>query len=108
MRSLLEGIRRCHHLGFYRIEIESDSQLLVNWITRGSCNIWYLEEFWDELQDNLSNMEYTMKHVFREGNAVADFLAKQGAGGLNADWLDAHDLLPSPLRGLLRMDRLGS
>ncbi|KAG2722809.1 hypothetical protein I3760_02G143800 [Carya illinoinensis] len=58
MRSLLEGIRRCHHLGFYRIEIESDSQLL-------------------------------------------------GAGGLNADWFDAHDLLPSPLRGLLRMDRLG-
>lgn len=37
---------------------------------------------------------------------MAAFLAKQGARGLNMDWFD-RDQLPSTLRGLLRMDRLG-
>ncbi|KAF5461917.1 hypothetical protein F2P56_017977 [Juglans regia] len=42
-----------------------------------------------------------------EGNAVADFLAKCGAEGLNSDWADIH-MLPSRVRGLLCMDKLGA
>ena len=106
MRSLLEGVRRCHQMGFYKVEIESDSHILVNWIIKGECNIWYLEDYWDELSSYLTCMDYRVGHVYREGNCVADFLAKQGARGLNKDWPADGDL-PSHLRGLLRMDRLG-
>ncbi|KAG6693130.1 hypothetical protein I3842_10G151000 [Carya illinoinensis] len=45
-------------------------------------------------------MEYMMKHIYREGNAVADYLAKQGAGGSNMEWAGDQGL-PSNLRGLL-------
>ncbi|XP_042964742.1 uncharacterized protein LOC122298965 [Carya illinoinensis] len=106
LRSLLEGVRRCHQLGFRRVEIEVDSQLLVRWCTKGECNIWYLEDFWEELWGLLGSMEFRMQHVFREGNVVVDFLAKRGAGGLNRDW-SVNDSLPDQLRGLLRMDRIG-
>ncbi|XP_042958232.1 uncharacterized protein LOC122293851 [Carya illinoinensis] len=82
LRSLLEGVRRCHQLGFCRVEIEVDSQLLVRWCTKG--------------------MEFRMHHVFREGNVVADFLAKRGAGGFNMDWY-AHDSLPDQIRGALAL-----
>ncbi|XP_035545131.1 receptor-like protein 7 [Juglans regia] len=103
--SLLEGVRRCHALGFYRVQIETDSQLVVNWIVKNKCPIWYLEDFWEDLQEHLNSLEYTVTHIFREGNVVADFLAKCGAEGLNSDWSDIH-MLPSLLRGLLRMDKL--
>ncbi|XP_035549769.1 uncharacterized protein LOC118349441 [Juglans regia] len=38
LSSLLEGIRRCYTLWLQRVEIETDSQLLVNWITKGDCH----------------------------------------------------------------------
>ncbi|KAF5475402.1 hypothetical protein F2P56_007208 [Juglans regia] len=31
----MEGVRRCYHLGFYQVDIKTDSQILVNWIKRG-------------------------------------------------------------------------
>ncbi|XP_042964739.1 uncharacterized protein LOC122298962 [Carya illinoinensis] len=107
LRSLLEGVRRCHQLSFRRVEIEVDSQLLVCWCTKGECNIWYLEDFWEELWGLLGGMEFCMHHVFREGNVVANFLAKMGAGSLNMDW-SVNDSLPDQLCGLLRMDRIGA
>ncbi|XP_042964017.1 uncharacterized protein LOC122298309 [Carya illinoinensis] len=106
LRSLLEGVRRCHQFGFRRVEIEIDSQMIVRWCTKGQCTIWYLEDFWEELRGLLGCMEYRLNHVFREGNAVADFLAKMGAGGLTMDW-SFNDTLPEQLRGLLRLDRIG-
>ncbi|XP_035541522.1 uncharacterized protein LOC118344586 [Juglans regia] len=106
LRSLLEGVRRCYQLGFRRVDIEVDSQLIVSWVTKGTCNIWYLEDFWEELQGLLGCLEYRLTHVFREGNAVADYLAKRGAEGLNCDW-SFNDALPSQLRGLLRLDKIG-
>ncbi|XP_035551127.1 uncharacterized protein LOC118349697 [Juglans regia] len=90
----------------YNFGIETDSQLLVNWIIKGTCNIWYLEDFWDELHDYLRCMDYRIHHIFREGNVVADLLAKKGAGGLNRDWGDESDM-PTPLKGILRTDRSG-
>ncbi|KAF5454996.1 hypothetical protein F2P56_024616 [Juglans regia] len=107
LNSLVEGIRRCYALGFYRVQIENDSQLVVNWIVKNKSPIWYLEDFWVELQEHLNSLEYTVNHIFREGNIVADFLAKCGAEGLNSDWSDIH-MLPSLLRSLLRKDKLGS
>ncbi|KAF5452775.1 hypothetical protein F2P56_027742 [Juglans regia] len=77
LRSLLEGVRRCCQRGFFRVDIETDSQILVNWIKKGKCNV------------------------------VADFLAKLGAEGLNMDWFEDRGTLPGKLRGLLRMDRIG-
>ncbi|XP_042956358.1 uncharacterized protein LOC122292186 [Carya illinoinensis] len=106
LHGVLEGIRRCYHLGYLHVEIETDSQLIVNWITNGNCNVWYLEDFWEELQEYLRGMDFCIRHIFREGNAAADFIAKRGAGGLNRNWIEDRDM-PDQLRGLLRMDRLG-
>ncbi|XP_035548756.1 uncharacterized protein LOC118349229 [Juglans regia] len=104
MRSnLLECVRRCYQLGFSRVEIETDSQRLVNWIIEGDCNIWYLEDFWDELHVYLNCIEYGVSHVFREDNVMADFLAKWGVGGLNSDGSGDY-MLPDSLRCLLRME----
>ncbi|XP_041003922.1 UDP-glucuronate:xylan alpha-glucuronosyltransferase 1-like [Juglans microcarpa x Juglans regia] len=52
-------------------------------------------------------MEFHVNHVYREGNVVADFLAKRGARGSDMDWYNDSDHLPSQLHGLLIMDRIG-
>ena len=107
MKSLLEGVRRCCQLRFHQVHIQTDSQILVRWLIRGECNIWYLEDFWDELQTYLEGMVYRVSYVFCEGNVVADFLAKQGAEGVNMDWIEDRDHLPSKLRDLLHINRIG-
>ncbi|XP_042952286.1 uncharacterized protein LOC122289378 [Carya illinoinensis] len=65
-----------------------------------------LEDYWDELQVCLDRLEYSMSHVFREGNAVADYFAKEGSRGSSMEWFEDRSL-PNQLRGLLRMDRAG-
>lgn len=93
MRSLLEGAQRCYQLGFYRVEIETDSQIFINWIVKGNCNIWYLEDFWDALHGYLVSIEYRARHIFLEGNVIADFLAKQvltWIGMVMAIWFPAN------------------
>lgn len=52
-------------------------------------------------------MEYRVSHVYREGNVVADFLAKRGVERLNIDWYADCNTLPSQLHGLFRMDKIG-
>ena len=47
-----------------------------------------------------------VRHVYREGNKVADWLARSGALGLNSEWRFVRDV-PRVLRGLIRLDILG-
>lgn len=61
-------------------------------ISRRNCNI-------------LGCLEYRLKHVFHEDNAVADFLTKWGVEGLNIDW-SFNDNLSDQLQGLFRMDKI--
>lgn len=55
-------------MGFHRINIETDSQLMVSWIIKGEYNIWYLEDFWNEFKTCIDRLEYPVTHVFREEN----------------------------------------
>lgn len=64
MTSLLEGVQKCYQFGFRKVEIETNSQLPINWITKGDCNIWYLENFLEELQRLLGSMEYRLTYIF--------------------------------------------
>ena len=47
-----------------------------------------------------------VRHVYREGNKVADWLARSGALGLNSEWRFVREV-PRVLCGLIRLDILG-
>ncbi|KAF5472295.1 hypothetical protein F2P56_009026 [Juglans regia] len=77
LRAILEGIRLCKSLSFSKIIIESDSNLIVDWLRSGKCTLWHLWNYWNELSHELQGTDTRVIHQLREGNQAADFLAKQ-------------------------------
>ncbi|KAJ0074622.1 hypothetical protein Patl1_37562 [Pistacia atlantica] len=47
LRALLAGISLCKKLGFNQINIESDSTLIVSWLSSRKCMAWYLWDYWE-------------------------------------------------------------
>lgn len=63
--------------------MESDSQVCVKWVHWQRCDVWYLEDYWDEIMGFVHSGDVTMKHIYRENNAPTDYLAKLGANGVS-------------------------
>ncbi|KAF5468683.1 hypothetical protein F2P56_012820 [Juglans regia] len=83
LMALLHGLRQCRNLGIQKVEVELDSLLIVNWLEKMRCGIWYLEDYWEEILGLLSSMQFVFRHIYREGNAGADFLARMASGRLS-------------------------
>ncbi|GLT71799.1 hypothetical protein SLA2020_437920 [Shorea laevis] len=92
-------------MGLHNIVVELDSSLIVNWLENGSCGIWYLEDFWEEVLFLISGLNIRVNHVFREGNQAADWLSKCGSAGITQDYNSTN--LPKDLKGILRVDKCG-
>lgn len=67
-------------LGFGQIFIETDFELVVNWVKNKLCNSWYFWNLWKILLEELERVSFMIDHIFRESNQVADFLARRGEG----------------------------
>ncbi|KAF5447364.1 hypothetical protein F2P56_032920 [Juglans regia] len=106
LRALLEGIKRCKQLNLSAIDIDLDSKVVLSWLPKNRCGIWYLEDYWEEIQELIKNMDYKYSHIFREGNVVVDWLARWGARVGDAKWRNTLDS-PAMLRGLIRIDKWG-
>ena len=68
--------------------------------------MWYLEDLWEEIIVLTRSLHCRFQNVFRDGNMVADWLAKAGASGADLAFSN-NCVLPLTLRGLLRLDILG-
>ncbi|KAK0598498.1 hypothetical protein LWI29_035225 [Acer saccharum] len=81
-----------------------NSRIVVDWLRKGSCTLWYLWDFWEDLVAELEGVNFMLLHQYREGNSAADFLARDGEMGKNIIYEDP-DLFPRFLKGVLRIDR---
>lgn len=81
LQAMFSGVKLCKSLLFWHIFIEFDSELVMRWLTKRIYNAWYLWDFWDEVQEELQDIEFMANHIFRERNQIVDFFAKEGEGG---------------------------
>ncbi|XP_057791006.1 uncharacterized protein LOC131008125 [Salvia miltiorrhiza] len=74
--ALIIALERIVHHGWYYVWIESDSSYVVNHFRSRSLTVpWrFLNQWKKSLQDS-SHLHICISHIYREGNAVADFLA---------------------------------
>ena len=77
--ALRRGLDLAWSLGFRRVECEVDCEEVVRLINKPPNRHAYTAIIRDILRLLNFNWEYSIKHVYREGNQVADFLAKLGA-----------------------------
>lgn len=80
--AVLEGLKLCYQLGLSKIEIEGDSQIIINAIRTRRTPNWKLNLKLYEILGILDNFpQYEVKHIYRERNSKADHLANRGANG---------------------------
>ncbi|CAI9109177.1 OLC1v1008948C1 [Oldenlandia corymbosa var. corymbosa] len=78
---ILFGLRKCEQPGLSNIVVQTDNKSLADSLERGSIFPWkyllQLQEIYAYLQRNA----FTISHIYREGNAVVDMIAKKASSG---------------------------
>jgi hypothetical protein len=64
--------------GLSHMWLESDSILIVHAFSSSKVVRWPLRNHWDNCLLLISNMNFYVSHIFREGNHCADKLANLG------------------------------
>ncbi|PKU68850.1 Putative ribonuclease H protein [Dendrobium catenatum] len=72
LNGIIYGISICIKLGYNRIWIEIDAMLLLHYINNNS--LFNAENYYliRHLKQDLSNINYKISHIYREGNICAD------------------------------------
>ena len=61
------------------VVVESDSTVAVSWVNKKKGRPWKLQSTLNQIDLLLEEVNcLQVKHVLREGNTIADFLAKRG------------------------------
>ncbi|KAH0767537.1 hypothetical protein KY285_003408 [Solanum tuberosum] len=75
-QAALIGISWCLGQQFEALEVELDSQVVVRMIN-GSCKPpWRIHNLIEDMKNKIARRNIIVKHCYREGNEVADALAK--------------------------------
>ncbi|XP_038717272.1 uncharacterized protein LOC120010562 [Tripterygium wilfordii] len=73
-------------LSLKNIIVETDSQSVHSWATRAAEVPWKFSQLMNAVEwANLQLTSVSLKHIRREGNQVADLLAKGGGVGRSSD-----------------------
>lgn len=75
LQAIMEGLQICRQRGIHNLIIESDSMLAVNMITAKMKDAWEVSYLIRRCR-NLMQDDWSISHIFREQNAVADRLAQ--------------------------------
>ncbi|XP_060202921.1 uncharacterized protein LOC132631356 [Lycium barbarum] len=102
----LVGISWCVNHPFESLEVELDSKMVVQMIDGSLKPPWRLLDIIENTKAKMAHINISIKHCFREGNEVADALAKYATQiQVPRIFLNEGDL-PTEARGPLRMNKL--
>ncbi|XP_012846841.1 PREDICTED: uncharacterized protein LOC105966808 isoform X3 [Erythranthe guttata] len=104
--AILDGLQMSTEMGFDNIIIESDAKLVVDMIYQRSVVAWDLNYVVQGIRRHLSANRRVV-HTLREGNYPADSLAKLAHGHRMKIRYRSISELPSSIKRLILMDRLG-
>ncbi|XP_026417173.1 uncharacterized protein LOC113312651 [Papaver somniferum] len=64
--------------GWSKVQFETDSKSLMRFITSDTDAPWYISNLVVEIKQRLTQIQqYTIRHIYREGNQAADGLANR-------------------------------
>lgn len=78
LKAILLGISLCKTMGFRKIVVEYDAANAISALTnKSSKRHWTVCQLIQSVQVCCEGLEVVFQHIHREGNAVADLLAKE-------------------------------
>ncbi|MQM14591.1 hypothetical protein Taro_047525 [Colocasia esculenta] len=78
IRAMCDGLKMVDFLGLHLSIVNTDSSALANSFKEGRCPSWRVYRWWWEANARINRSAYTITHVYREANQVADALANYG------------------------------
>ncbi|GLJ16005.1 hypothetical protein SUGI_0265080 [Cryptomeria japonica] len=103
---LLAGLEWSVGRGFHNIEVEGDSQIILNGIIKQKFENWKLEVCCPKIQGLCDSIDiYSFKHIYREGNSVTNWLANSGIDCDGPKQLSNVEELPNGLFSVLVADK---
>lgn len=100
----LRAIELAKQFNWFNLWLELDSLLVVNAFKNKALVPWRLRNRWDKCLNIVSNMNFIVSHIFREGNQCADHLANMGLTcNIPYIWMQ----LPSSISAFVSQNKLG-
>ncbi|OIT33793.1 hypothetical protein A4A49_54977 [Nicotiana attenuata] len=105
----LLGIQWCLAIGFLKVHLESDSALLIQWLTNGKGFPWSLKMKLQHLLDLCNVCEnFSCTHTYREANCPADSLSKISHDLTTLTEYHNIHAMPPHIRGQVLQDQLST
>ncbi|GLJ46384.1 hypothetical protein SUGI_0977580 [Cryptomeria japonica] len=105
IRALVAGLVLCKEKGLTNVQIEGDSQIIINGVTTGRLLNWKLAKWLPCIRSLLQVIKpYEISNIHREGNRVAEFLANLGVNSHAAEVSVDLDKISSKITDLCRKD----
>ncbi|XP_016497004.1 uncharacterized protein LOC107815872 [Nicotiana tabacum] len=105
----LIGIQWCLNNGFTKVHLESNSALLIQWLTSGRNFPWSLKMKLHQLLDLCNLCEsFKCSHTYREAKCPADSLSKLNHDLTTITEYHNASALPTHIRGLILQDYLST
>ncbi|GLJ30085.1 hypothetical protein SUGI_0594940 [Cryptomeria japonica] len=107
MTGLLARLEWCVDHGIQDVEVEGDSQIILNGISKQNFENWKLEVIRPKIQRICESLnKFTFKHIYREGNSMTDWLANSGIDCDGPTQLTEKEELPDGLVEILAADKI--
>ncbi|KAL6580791.1 hypothetical protein OROMI_006714 [Orobanche minor] len=103
--AIWRGLEFCIDNHFDKVWVEVDSKIALSLIEHSTTTHWQLQSIISKIHDFRGSIEIRFSHIFREGNAVADWLANHGCD--RKDFF-LHDVfsISGKLLGLIKLDKM--
>ncbi|KAL0349756.1 UNVERIFIED_CONTAM: putative ribonuclease H protein [Sesamum radiatum] len=102
LKAIYRGVKLCIDSNIRKIWVETDANVALKLISSPSLGPWHLQNLLQQIRNLLSQTEFKISHIFREGNQVADF-ANQAYFNQHLTILSPDNITGIP-KDLIRLD----
>ncbi|KAM3362308.1 putative protein isoform X2 [Capsicum galapagoense] len=99
------GVKWCYQFGHTNFTLELDSMNLVNMINNSGVTNMKLKPMIDSINNINNEVQMQVRHCYREGNQVADFLAKMASNSNQTLITHSYNVLPRQAKGAFLLDK---
>ena len=97
--------RRCEYQGYTNFTLELDSTIITNKLNNNLVTNMKLKKVVDNIKSIKNRIGIQVTHYFREGNQVADWLAKLASTSTQILITQSLSHLPRQARGCIQLDK---
>ncbi|KAL6550382.1 hypothetical protein OROMI_020870 [Orobanche minor] len=103
--AIWRGLEFCIDKHFDKVWVEVDSKIALSLIEHSTTSHWQLQGIISKIRDFRGSIEIHFSHIFREGNAVADWLANHGCDRKDFFLHNVYSI-SGKLIGLIKLDKM--